>query len=38
MKVFVSSTTKDLGDARKRVCEQLLQLGIQPEQMLTKLQ
>ncbi|MHC4527963.1 MAG: DUF4062 domain-containing protein [Planctomycetota bacterium] len=30
MKVFVSSTTKDLGDARKRVCERLLQLDIQP--------
>jgi hypothetical protein len=30
VKVFVSSTTKDLGDARKRVCERLLQLDIQP--------
>ena len=30
MKVFVSSTTKDLGDARKSVCERLLQLDIQP--------
>ena len=33
MKVFVSSTTKDLGDARKRVCEQLLQLDMQPVSM-----
>ncbi len=33
MKVFVSSTTKDLSDARKRVCEQLVQLGIQPASM-----
>jgi len=33
MKVFVSSTTKDLGDARKKVCEQLLQLDIQPVTM-----
>ena len=30
MKVFVSSTTKDLGQARKKVCERLLQLDIQP--------
>jgi hypothetical protein len=30
MKVFVSSTTKDLGDARERICKQLLQLDIQP--------
>ncbi|MEN6425238.1 MAG: DUF4062 domain-containing protein [Phycisphaerales bacterium] len=33
MKIFVSSTTKDLGDARKRVCDQLLQLGLQPASM-----
>ncbi|MEN6576131.1 MAG: DUF4062 domain-containing protein, partial [Phycisphaerales bacterium] len=33
MKIFVSSTTKDLGNARKRVCDQLLQLGIQPVSM-----
>ena len=33
MKVFVSSTTKDLGEARKKVCEQLLQLDIQPVSM-----
>jgi hypothetical protein len=38
VKIFVSSTTKDLGDARKKVCDQLLELDIQPEQMLTKLQ
>ena len=33
MKVFVSSTTKDLGEARKKVCERLLQLDIQPVSM-----
>ena len=33
MKIFVSSTTKDLGNARRRVCDQLLQLGIQPVSM-----
>ena len=33
MKVFVSSTTKDLGEARKAVCERLLQLDIQPVSM-----
>ncbi|MCP4257251.1 MAG: DUF4062 domain-containing protein [Planctomycetes bacterium] len=33
MKVFVSSTTKDLGDARKKVCDQLLQLNLQPDGM-----
>jgi hypothetical protein len=33
MKVFVSSTTKDLGQARKKVCERLLQLDIQPVSM-----
>lgn len=33
MKVFVSSTTKDLGVARKKVCEQLLQLDFQPVSM-----
>jgi len=33
MKIFVSSTTKDLADARKKVCEQLLQLDIQPVSM-----
>ena len=33
MKVFVSSTTEDLADARKKVCEQLVQLGILPVSM-----
>ncbi|MGD0551625.1 MAG: DUF4062 domain-containing protein [Sedimentisphaerales bacterium] len=33
MKIFVSSTTKDLGDARKKVCDRLLQLDIQPVSM-----
>jgi len=33
VKVFVSSTTKDLGEARKKVCERLLQLDIQPVSM-----
>lgn len=33
MKVFVSSTTKDLGEARNKVCDQLLQLDIQPHSM-----
>jgi len=33
MKLFVSSTTKDLEEVRKRVCEQLLQLDIQPVSM-----
>ncbi|MCP4263592.1 MAG: DUF4062 domain-containing protein [Planctomycetes bacterium] len=33
MKVFVSSTTKDLGEARKKVCDRLLQLDIQPVSM-----
>lgn len=33
MKIFVSSTTKDLGKARKKVCERLLQLDIQPVSM-----
>ena len=33
MKIFVSSTTKDLADARKKVCERLLQLDIQPVSM-----
>lgn len=33
MKVFVSSTTKDLGEARERVCKQLLQLDIHPVSM-----
>lgn len=29
MKLFISSTTKDLGEARNKVCERLLQLDIQ---------
>ncbi len=33
MKIFVSSTTKDLGEARNKVCDQLLQLDIQPVSM-----
>ena len=33
MNVFVSSPTKDLGEARKKVCERLLQLGIKPVSM-----
>ena len=33
MRIFVSSTTKDLLEARKKVCEQLLQLNIQPVSM-----
>jgi tetratricopeptide (TPR) repeat protein len=33
MKVFVSSTTKDLEEARKKVCEQLLKLDMQPVSM-----
>jgi len=33
MKIFVSSTTKDLGKARNKVCERLLQLDIQPVSM-----
>jgi tetratricopeptide (TPR) repeat protein len=33
MKIFVSSTTNDLADARERVCKQLLQLDIQPVSM-----
>lgn len=32
-RVFVSSTTKDLGEARERVCKQLLQLDLHPESM-----
>jgi tetratricopeptide (TPR) repeat protein len=33
LKIFVSSTTKDLADARKKVCDRLLQLDIQPVSM-----
>jgi tetratricopeptide (TPR) repeat protein len=33
LKIFVSSTTKDLLEARKKVCERLLQLDIQPVTM-----
>lgn len=32
-KVFVSSTTKDLGDARKKVCDSLVKLEILPVSM-----
>jgi hypothetical protein len=33
VKVFVSSTSRDLADARKKVCDRLLQLDIQPVTM-----
>jgi tetratricopeptide (TPR) repeat protein len=33
LKIFVSSTTRDFADARKKVCERLLQLDIQPVSM-----